>query len=101
MSWKGQMLRAGIDTDGKNFDVFNGNLTANNVAAPFGGDLYVNPARSYDGAGTSWTDAMNDLQTALDAVEEGGRIFCAPGGYTGTYATPLNAVTPRVSLIGH
>ena len=46
--------------------------------------LYVNAYSEGDGSGTSWEDAITDLQTALDQAEEGIEIWVAYGSYTPT-----------------
>ena len=51
MGMMGALLRAGINSDGQNVNIFNGNLTARNLPMAFGDDWYVNPSRSSDGNG--------------------------------------------------
>jgi hypothetical protein len=98
MGMKGALLRAGIDSDGKNVDIYGGNLSARNIAHSFGDTWYVNPSRSSDGTGKNWDNAFNDLQSALDAVGSSDVIYCAPGGYTGNYTTQVDANAKRVTI---
>ena len=43
--------------------------------------LYVDKDATGSGSGTTWTDAVNDLQTAIDAATSGVRIFVKKGEY--------------------
>ena len=58
-------------------------------------EAYLTP-----GLGTSKSaqKVFTDLQSALDAVGPYGQILLAPGGYTGNFTTPVNAVAPFVKL---
>lgn len=100
MGFIGALMKAGISSDGHNVDIFGGNLSAQNIATPFGDTWYVNPNRATNGNGKGWGSAFNDLQSALDEVGDSDYIYCAPGAYTGNYYTPVNAIAPRVTLQG-
>jgi len=60
MTWDGDMLKAGIDSDGKNIDVFNGNITANNFPSLANRTIYVDSNNGSD----SWTGNSPDKAKA-------------------------------------
>ena len=47
MSLWGDLRKAGIESDGVNVDIFNGNLTARNVLVPKGNVYYVDQSVSF------------------------------------------------------
>jgi len=64
---------------------------------------YVSHDAAGRGDGTSWTDAFNDLQSALDAAREGHRIWVAAGTYrpsTGTDRAASFTMKPGVAIRG-
>lgn len=92
MSWRGQMLKSGISSDGSNIDVFRGTVTARNVFNPFGNVYYVNKGMATSGAGTSWTTAYKTIAEAITVTNaridwaaspwaKSDVIIIAPGSY--------------------
>ena len=72
MSFRGQLLKAGISSDGIDVDIINGVLTARNVIQPIGNVYYVNDAVSASGSGNSWANAYKTIAEAVTVVN--GRI---------------------------
>jgi len=68
MSFKGQLLRAGIHTDGKNIAIPEGILTARNIVSPVGNVYYVNGLMSSSGSGSSWSNAYKTIAEAIAIV---------------------------------
>ncbi|MCP3967734.1 MAG: MBL fold metallo-hydrolase [Lentisphaerae bacterium] len=52
--------------------------------------IYVNTSASGSGTGTDWTNACNDLQTALKNATQGQQIWVAKGKYYPTNTTDRN-----------
>ena len=66
-----------------------------------GGILYVDAVNGNDGNdGKSLSGAFATLAVALAALEIDGTLFVARGGYTGDFATQLNAAAPFTGIIG-
>jgi hypothetical protein len=85
MSIIGQLLRAGIQSDGANIIIPRGNITARNMLPPKGAVYYVDGAVSSSGNGTSWARAHKTIAESETAVGTGGNgeiVLLAPGSYS-------------------
>jgi hypothetical protein len=51
--------------------------------------LYVDKDATGSGSGSTWTDALTDVQTAINAATAGGKIFVKKGEYTLTAAIKM------------
>jgi len=109
MSFKGDLIKAGIGTDGKNVNVFNGTLAARNLLVPLGNVYYVDKGVTASGNGRSWLQAFKTIQEAVTQTNSDldwsadpwlldSWIFIAPGTY-------VEAITPPYSChmvgLGH
>ena len=72
MSWKGDLLKAGISSDGIDVDIFQGKLTARNVYVPVGNVYYVDKRVTSSGNGRSWSQAYKTIAEAVTVMN--GRI---------------------------
>jgi len=97
MSWKGDMLKAGITSDGVNVDI-GGNLSARNMVDPPGNVYYVDDSVSASGDGTSWDEAYKTISEAVDAASAFSDIYIAPGDYDESGV--LDITTEGLRLIG-
>jgi hypothetical protein len=71
------------------------------VTGGLGGFLYVDPTSGgAHGDGSSWDEPLSSLTNALATMKKWDTIFCAPGNYTGNYATQANADAPFGAIIG-
>jgi len=107
MSFKGQLLKAGIESDGKNITIFDGTLTAGNVWVPFGNVYYVSKDGSDDNNGLTWAEAFLTVAKAITTMNariswsaspwaENDICYIGPG----TYAEALTSLPYGCALIG-
>jgi photosystem II stability/assembly factor-like uncharacterized protein len=69
--------------------------------APLGNRLYVNDDATGANNGSSWSDAFNDLQSALAIAEEGDQIWVAEGTYLpGSDPTATYLIDKNLRLYG-
>ena len=67
MTWDGDLLKAGIDSDGKNVDILDGNFTANNFPSMAHRTIYVDSNNGLDTyTGNSPDKAKATIQAAVD-----------------------------------
>ena len=101
MSARGDLIRLGIDSDGKNVDIFDGKLSAQNFRVPSGESFYVDASVSVSGTGKSWSEAYLTVQEAIDAsngtIDWGASpwlvdnyIYIAPGLYAEALTPPYS-----------
>jgi hypothetical protein len=107
MSVFGDLIKAGISSDGANIDIFSGTLQARNVWVPKGNVYYVDKDRSASGSGLSWSTAFKTIAEAITVMNaritwsnspwaEGDICFIAPG----TYAENLTSLPYGCMLVG-
>lgn len=107
MSWRGMLRKGGMETNGYDLDVFQGNITARNLIAPVGNVYYVDLSVASSGTGRSWAQAYKTLAEAItvvrDRIDWGGTpwgtrdiIVIAPG----TYIENLTALPHGALMIG-
>lgn len=75
MSWQGQLRKAGIESDGNDINAFRGRMYAQNIFAPKGKILYVNPDIVTPGNGLKWGAAFDTMAEALATIDDHGIIF--------------------------
>lgn len=97
MSWKGQLLKAGIDSDGNDLLLPRGRLYAQNVFAPKGSVWYVDTNIGSSGSGKKWSQAFKTMNEAFLACSPGDFIFFV-GNVLEQITTP--ALVFDVSVIG-
>jgi len=109
MSIFGALMRAGMSSDGRNVDVFNGNLTALNIGGVRGYRYYVDPTSGSDSySGTKPNKAFATLTAAYEACVSGRgdviEVF-APGttsaGCTTYLTDSLDWTKHGITVIGH
>lgn len=81
MTWRGFLLRAGIDSDGRNITFPYGNLAARNFIVPSGEVWYVNKNNAVTGNGTSWDLAFKTITEAIAAAGDYDTILIEEGVY--------------------
>jgi len=72
MSWKGDLLKAGIDSNGVDVEVFKGSLTAGNIIGRQGKTIYVDPTSGDDdNDGRSPAQAVSTIAEGEDRLTAG------------------------------
>ena len=105
--WRGELLKAGIQSDGRNITILNGTLQAQNVMLPVGNVYYVDKRVSSSGSGRSWAEAYKTIAEAITTMR--ARIdwsetpwalndICYIG--PGAYAENLTALPHGCVLVG-
>jgi hypothetical protein len=81
MTWRGDLLRGGILSDGLNVSIPDGTLAAQNMVVPSGSVWYVNKNNSVTGGGRSWDDAFKTIAEAIAAAQDYDIILIEQGVY--------------------
>lgn len=98
MSIFGQLRKAGIESTGKDINIFDGNLIARNVYNPLGGVWYVNGDVTTSKSGKSWAKAFKTVTEAIAAASDDDTIVIAPGVYS--EAATLNITQENLKIFG-
>ena len=107
MSWKGDLLKAGISSDGIDVDIFGGNISARNLWVPVGNVYYVDKRVSSSGTGRSWSQAYKTIAEAITVMN--ARISWSDSPWAkndicfigpGTYAENITSLPYGCTLIG-
>jgi hypothetical protein len=106
--WKGDMLKAGMDCNGFDVNVFQGNIYARNFPGSSGmiGMTFGETAKSWfvdgnvttSGDGRTWANAYKTITEAIAAAGENDAIYIAPASYDEGAA--INIATNGLKLIG-
>jgi hypothetical protein len=95
MSWVGDLLRAGIESDGRNVAIPSGTISARNLVTNHGSVWYVNSAKSKSGNGKSWSGAFKTITKAVDAASAGDTIICK-----GSFNEAVECSKAGISFVG-
>lgn len=107
MGWRGDLNKAGIDSDGLNVRIPLGDLTARNIVTRKAKVWYVYNGMTSSGVGKSWATAFKTIQEGVTAASTGD-VVLIDGSYTTVAGTPdgfteavtISAAKPGLSIIG-
>lgn len=97
MSIIGQLIRAGIQSDGSNVTIPRGKLIAQNLLPPKGNVWYVDSTVTASGSGVSWARAFKTI-TEGEAAAAAGDIILASGSFS--EAVTLNLAGVKLLGVG-
>ena len=97
MSWRGAMLRAGIDSDGVDVTIPEGKIHARNLPSRYGNVWHVNSAKTSSGNGKTWNKAFKTITEGYAAASAGDTILIT-GSFTAEAA--INCAKAGVRFVG-
>ena len=102
MSWHGDMLKAGIASNGRDIDIFDGDITARNLVSPPGNIYHVDYRNGLDiRNGRSWKNAFKTYSAAVAAVTDNNNDYILIDGDSEVVETAMVEMTKnRVHTVG-
>ena len=100
--WKGDFLKAGVEANGMDINVFQGNVYARNLIS-FAEDVwYVDSSVSSSGNGKTWRTAFKTIQEGVDQARSRDAIVCRGSSTESVQTRDYDASLDQnyVSLIG-
>lgn len=107
MSWQGDLIKAGIVSDGKNIHIPSGNITSRNFYPAYGNVYYVDGSVSTTSSGVSWDRPFKTIAEAISVCN--ARIDWAASRWAnldiiriaaGSYAENLTSLPHGCFLVG-
>jgi hypothetical protein len=95
MSWVGDLLRAGIESDGRNVAIPSGTISARNLVTNHGSVWYVNSAVTRSGNGKNWGRAFKTITEAVGVASAGDTIVCK-----GSFNEAVECSKAGISFVG-
>jgi len=107
--WKGDFLKAGVEANGFDINVYRGNIYARNFPGSTGGSVgmvfgetaqnwYVDGSVTASGNGETWSESFKTITEALAAVGINDVIYIAPSSYD--EGAVLTVDTDGIRMVG-